>query len=155
MEKLRQTLAGVGGALLLIFAVVASITLNSTSFSLSDNNDSGNSSAPSSTTTTTKPPETTPATTKPQTTTPVTTKAPETTVPVTTEPLEWGEETVSGTMYVVQSCYSRARAIIGSDTVRQYSYGDAVNVVAVTDTGYYRLDNGEYIHGDYLTENAL
>ena len=42
---------------------------------------------------------------------------------------------------------------MGSDTVRGYSYGDVVTVVAVTDTGYYKLDNGEYIHGDYLSES--
>lgn len=154
MEKFKQTLAGVGGALLLIFAIVASITLNSTSYSVGGEN---SSSAPETSTpkVTTKAPETTPpSTTKPQTTT-TTTKAPETTVPVTTEPLEWGEEPVSGTMYVVQGCYSRAKAIVGSDAVNQYSYGDAVTVVAVTDTGYYKLGDGEYIHGDYLTENAL
>ena len=149
MEKFTQLLDGLGGALLLIFAVVASVMLNSTYIP----DDSDSSSAPATTAaTTTKAPETTPVTTKPQTTTPVTTKSPETTT-VVTEPLEWGEEAYSATMYVNQSCYSRTRAIMGSDTVRGYSYGDVVTVVAVTDTGYYKLDNGEYIHGDYLSES--
>ena len=149
MEKFTQLLDGLGGALLLIFAVVASVMLNSTYIP----DDSDSSSAPATTAaTTTKAPETTPVTTKPQTTTPVTTKSPETTT-VVTEPLEWGEEAFSATMYVNQSCYSRTRAIMGSDTVRGYSYGDVVTVVAVTDTGYYKLDNGEYIHGDYLSES--
>ena len=101
-----------------------------------------------------KPPETTPVTTKPQTTTPVTTKAPETTT-VVTEPLEWGEEAFSATMYVNQSCYSRIKALMGSEAVKQYTYGEAVNVVAKTDTGYYKLNDGEYIHGDYLSEAEL
>lgn len=150
MEKITQLLAGLGGALLLIFAVVASVMLNSTYIP----DDSDSSSAPVTTAaTTTKAPETTPVTTKPQTTTPVTTKAPETTV--VTEPLEWGEEAFSATMYVNQSCYSRIKALMGSETVKQYTYGEAVNVVAKTDTGYYKLNDGEYIHGDYLSETEL
>lgn len=153
MENLKLTLTGIGSVLLLIFAVVAALTLSDTPGS--SDNSSNTSSTAAVTTTTTKAPETTPSTTKAQTTTPVTTKAPETTVPVTTEPLEWAEEAVSGTMYVNQTCYSRVKAIVGSDSVKQYQYGEAVTVVALTDTGYYRLDNGEYIHSDYLSESAL
>lgn len=162
MGKATDKLIGIAGALLLTFAFVAASTHKDTSASA----DRGTSSvpAPAATTpsapvTTMPKPQTTPAvttklqTTKPQTTKPVTTKAPETTPATTTEPLEWTENAVSGTMYVNQSCYSRTRAIMGSDTVRGYSYGDVVNVVAVTDTGYYKLDNGEYIHGDYLSES--
>ena len=150
MEKFTQLLAGLGGALLLIFAVVASVMLNSAYIP----DDSDSSSVPVTTAaTTTKAPETTPVTTKPQTTTPVTTKAPETTV--ATEPLEWGEEAFSATMYVNQSCYSRIKALMGSEAVKQYTYGEAVNVVAKTDTGYYKLNDGEYIHGDYLSEAEL
>lgn len=150
MEKFTQLLAGLGGALLFIFAVVASVMLNSAYIP----DDSDSSSAPVTTAaTTTKAPETTPVTTKPQTTTPVTTKAPETTV--ATEPLEWGEEAFSATMYVNQSCYSRIKALMGSEAVKQYTYGEAVNVVAKTDTGYYKLNDGEYIHGDYLSETEL
>ena len=88
------------------------------------------------------------------TATPVTTKAPETTT-AATEPLEWGEEAFSATMYVNQSCYSRIKALMGSEAVKQYTYGEAVNVVAKTDTGYYKLNDGEYIHGDYLSETEL
>lgn len=151
MEKFTQLLAGLGGALLLIFAVVASVMLNSTYVP----DDSDSSSAPVTTAaTTTKAPETTPVTTKPQTTTPVTTKTPETTT-AATEPLEWGEEAFSATMYVNQSCYSRIKALMGSETVKQYTYGEAVNVVAKTDTGYYKLNDSEYIHGDYLSETEL
>lgn len=152
MENFKLTLIGIGSVLLLIFAVVASLMLSDTPGS-SDNNSSTNSTTAATAATTTKAPETTPVTTKPQTTTAVTTKAPETTV--VTEPLEWGEEAFSATMYVNQSCYSRIKALMGSDAVKQYTYGEAVNVVAKTDTGYYKLNDGEYIHGDYLSETEL
>lgn len=152
MENFKLTLIGIGSVLLLIFAVVASLMLSDTPGS-SDNNSSTNSTTAATAATTTKTPETTPVTTKPQTTTPVTTKAPETTV--VTEPLEWGEEAFSATMYVNQSCNSRIKALMGSDAVKQYTYGEAVNVVAKTDTGYYKLNDGEYIHGDYLSETEL
>lgn len=153
MENFKLTLIGIGSVLLLIFAVVAALMLSDTPGS-SDNNSSTNSTTAATAATTTKTPETTPVTTKPQTTTPVTTKAPETTT-VVTEPLEWGEEAFSATMYVNQSCYSRIKALMGSDAVKQYTYGEAVNVVAKTDTGYYKLNDGEYIHGDYLSEAEL
>ena len=153
MENFKLTLIGIGSVLLLIFAVVAALMLSDTPGS-SDNNSSTNSTTAATAATTTKTPETTPVTTKPQTTTPVTTKAPETTT-VVTEPLEWGEEAFSATMYVNQSCNSRIKALMGSDAVKQYTYGEAVNVVAKTDTGYYKLNDGEYIHGDYLSEAEL
>lgn len=156
MGKATDTLIGIGGAMLLVFAVVMS--LNNKTTSTSNGTDTSNVSVPATApytppTTTIPTPETTLPATSAQTTTPATTKAPETTPATTTEPLEWTENAVSGTMYVNQSCYSRTRAIMGSDTVRGYSYGDVVTVVAVTDTGYYKLDNGEYIHGDYLSES--
>ena len=156
MGKATDTLIGIGGAMLLVFAVVMS--LNNKTTSASNGTDTSNISVPATApytppTTTIPTPETTLPATSAQTTTPATTKAPETTPATTTEPLEWIENAVSGTMYVNQSCYSRTRAIMGSDTVRGYSYGDVVTVVAVTDTGYYKLDNGEYIHGDYLSES--
>ena len=144
MGKATDTLIGIGGAMLLILAVVMS--LNNKTTSTSNGTDTSNVSVPATT------PYTPPTTTIP-TTTPATTKSPETTPETATDPLEWTENAVSGTMYVNQSCYSRTRAIMGSDTVRGYSYGDVVTVVAVTDTGYYKLDNGEYIHGDYLSES--
>lgn len=156
MGKATDTLIGIGGAMLLILAVVMS--LNNKTTSTSNDTDTSNVSVPATApytppTTTIPTPETTLPATSAQTTTPATTKSPETTPATTTEPLEWTENAVSGTMYVNQSCYSRTRAIMGSDTVRGYSYGDVVTVVAVTDTGYYKLDNGEYIHGDYLSES--
>lgn len=127
--------------------------------------DGGNSSSIAETTpvSTTKTPETTTTTAsnetkKPETTTStVTTKAPETTVvtTTTTKGPEWTEEKVSGTKYVSETCYSRKKAVIGSDAIKQYFMGDSVKVTAKTNTGYFKLDNGEFIHGDYLSDTKV
>lgn len=125
--------------------------------------DGGNSSSITETTpvSVTKAPET--ATTvpnetkKPETTTTVTTKAPETTVvtTTTTKGPEWTEEKVSGTKYIAETCYSRKKAVIGSDAIKQYFMGDSVKVTAKTNTGYFKLDNGEFIHSDYLSDTKV
>lgn len=127
--------------------------------------DGGNSSSIAETTpvSTTKAPETTTTTApnetkKPETTiSTVTTKAPETTVvtTTTTKGPEWTEEKVSGTKYVSETCYSRKKAVIGSDAIKQYFMGDSVNVTAKTNTGYFKLDNGEFIHEDYLSDTKV
>ncbi len=127
--------------------------------------DGGNSSSIAETTpvSTTKAPETTITTApnetkKPETTTStVTTKTPETTVvtTTTTKGPEWTEEKVSGTKYVSETCYSRKKAVIGSDAIKQYFMGDSVKVTAKTNTGYFKLDNGEFIHGDYLSDTKV
>ena len=94
------------------------------------------------------------------TSTPAQTQAPQTTatVPAVTEPPapQWSEAAVSGTMYIGSNgVYSRASAIQGSEKVKAYSLNDAVNVIAKTDTGYYKIGNGEYIHGDYLSTSKI
>lgn len=102
-------------------------------------------------TTTTKKRETT----KPAETTVVTTKA--TTVATTTaKPApEWTEEKVSATKYVNTDCYSRKKAVLGAETVKIYSVNDKVKVVAKTNTGYFKLDTGAFIHGDYLSDSKV
>lgn len=126
--------------------------------------DGGNSSSIAETTpvSTTEAPETTTTTApnetkKPETTTTVTTKAPETTVVITTTTKgpEWTEEKVSGTKYISETCYSRKKAVIGSDAIKQYFMGDSVKVTAKTNTGYFKLDNGEFIHSDYLSDTKV
>lgn len=94
-------------------------------------------------TTTSKTPETTATTT-------VTTTA----VPVTEAPKpKWTEEKMDTTkMYVsVESCYAREEAVLGATTSKLYYFADEVDVVAKTDTGYYKLKDGTFIHSDYLT----
>lgn len=71
-----------------------------------------------------------------------------------TEPT-WKETAESGTYYINTACNSRAKAIQGSDVVKQYKLNDTVNVIAKTDTGYYKLADGEFIHGDYLSTSKV
>ena len=112
-------------------------------------------------TTTAKPAEqTTVATTttqKQETNKPVeTTTTTTTVVTTTTKPApEWTEEKVSATKYVNTDCYSRKKAVLGAETVKLYSVNDKVKVVAKTDTGYFKLDTGTFIHGDYLSDNKV
>lgn len=108
--------------------------------------------------TTTKPQETK----KVETTaaaTAVTTAKPKpatTTTATTTKPApEWTESKASGTKYVNTDCYSRKKAVLGAEAVKLYSVNDKVTVTAKTDTGYYKLDTGAYIHSDYLSDSKV
>ena len=79
-----------------------------------------------------------------------------TTTAATTKPApEWTETKASGTKYVNTDCYSRKKAVLGADTVKLYSVNDKVTVTAKTDTGYYKLDTGAYIHSDYLSDSKI
>lgn len=128
----------------------------------------------SATATTSVTPETTPAVTTtakpaPQTTVTTTTnKKQETNKPVetttttttvvttTTKPApEWTEEKVSATKYINTDCYSRKKAVLGAETVKLYNVNDKVKVVAKTNTGYFKLDTGAFVHGDYLSNNKV
>lgn len=107
-------------------------------------------SATTSATTTAKTTQTTAATTKAKS--PATTKA---TAPATTAAPKpaWTEKKCSGTMYInISSCSARKEGLQGSEVVSYKYYGDAVNIAALTDTGYYKLDDGTYIHSDYLSK---
>ena len=107
--------------------------------------------------TTTKPQETKKAETTAATA--VTTAKPKpatTTTAATTKPApEWTETKESGTKYVNTDCYSRKKAVLGADTVKLYSVNDKVTVTAKTNTGYYKLSDGSFIHGDYLSDSKI
>ncbi len=109
-------------------------------------NTTSESDTDSTTTTTTTAAETTVATTTTEkaVTTPVTESEP---VP------EWTENAINKTtMYVnTNGIYSRKKALQGSTAVKQYALNTAVTVVALTDTDYYKLTDGTYIHKDYLS----
>lgn len=107
--------------------------------------------------TTTKPQETKKAETTTTTTKAVTTAKPETTTTAaTTKPApEWTESKASGTKYVNTDCYSRKKAVLGAETVKLYSVNDKVTVIAKTDTGYFKLSDGSFIHSDYLSDNKV
>ena len=79
-----------------------------------------------------------------------------TTTAATTKPApEWTETKASGTKYVNTDCYSRKKAVLGADTVKLYSVNDKVTVTAKTDTGYFKLSDGSFIHGDYLSDSKI
>ena len=115
--------------------------------------------AQTTTAVTTKPQETKSAETTTTTTKAVTTAKPKpatTTTAATTKPApEWTESKASGTKYVNTDCYSRKKAVLGAETVKLYSVNDKVTVTAKTDTGYYKLDTGAYIHSDYLSDSKI
>ena len=107
--------------------------------------------------TTTKPQETKKAETTAATA--VTTAKPKpatTTTAATTKPApEWTETKASGTKYVNTDCYSRKKAVLGAETVKLYNANDKVTVTAKTDTGYFKLSDGSFIHGDYLSDSKI
>ena len=115
--------------------------------------------AQTTTAVTTKPQETKKAETTTTTTKAVTTAKPKpatTTTAATTKPTpEWTETKASGTKYVNTDCYSRKKAVLGAETVKLYSVNDKVTVTAKTNTGYYKLSDGSFIHGDYLSDNKV
>ena len=79
-----------------------------------------------------------------------------TTTAATTKPApEWTESKTSGTKYVNTDCYSRKKAVLGAETVKLYSVNDKVTVTAKTDTGYFKLSDGSFIHGDYLSDSKI
>lgn len=106
---------------------------------------------------TTKPQETKKAETTAAATAAVTTAKPKpTTTVATTKPApEWTETKASGTKYVNTDCYSRKKAVLGAETVKLYSVNDKVTVTAKTDTGYFKLSDGSFIHSDYLSDNKV
>ena len=71
----------------------------------------------------------------------------------TTASKAWNETEISETLYIKTECYSRTQAIVGSESVKKYTVGTKINIVAATDTGYYKLADGTFIHSDYVTED--
>lgn len=72
-----------------------------------------------------------------------------------TEPT-WAETAISGELYVnTDYIYSRVKAVQGSEKVKQYRLNDKVTVAAKTDTDYYKLNDGTFIHCDYLSESEI
>lgn len=86
-------------------------------------------------------------------TTPVTTvtESPQTADTTPPKP-QWGETEANKQLYITIDCYSRKQAVVGSESVKLMKSGEKVEVVAVTDTGYYKLSDGSFVHSDYLSE---
>lgn len=65
---------------------------------------------------------------------------------------EWTEEPASGAYYINTDYVSaREKALTGSTAVGTFRLNDQVTVVAKTNTGYYKMLNGYFVHGDYLS----
>lgn len=63
----------------------------------------------------------------------------------------WKETKLSADMYLNATVYSRSKAYIGAPTADLFQINDKVKVTAITDTGYYKLSDGCFIHRDYLS----
>lgn len=85
------------------------------------------------------------------TTTASTTTSTTASTPATTAEPIWKETKLSADMYLNTSVYSRSKAYLGAPTSDLYMVNDKVKVLAVTDTGYYKLLDGNFIHCDYLS----
>lgn len=69
---------------------------------------------------------------------------------------KWTETEANGTMYInAEEVFSRAEAVQDSKKVKRYRLNDSVNITARTDTGYCKLDSGDYIHLSYLNINKV
>lgn len=148
-------------AIILAVSVILSVTACSAEgVAYVDGNQSGTgfSSSAAATSGTIYEESTLPATVS-VTTAVTTTKAKETTAvlttvastPATTAEPKWKETKKSAEMYLNTSVYSRTKAYLGAPTADLYMINDKVKVVAVTDTDYYKLENGRFIHCDYLS----
>ena len=68
----------------------------------------------------------------------------------------WTETPASGTMYVnLNGIFNRKQAIQGSEKVRQFSLNEEVTVTAKTNTDYYKIEDGTFIHSDYLSSSKI
>lgn len=85
------------------------------------------------------------------TTTASTTVSTTVSTPATTAEPIWKETKLSADMYLNTSVYSRSKAYLGAPTADLYMINDKVKVVAITDTDYYKLSDGNFIHCDYLS----
>lgn len=68
------------------------------------------------------------------------------------EQTSWNETITTGVMYVLESCYATERPYSSATPVGTYSAGEKVEVIALTDSGYYKLKYGGYISSAYLTD---
>lgn len=69
---------------------------------------------------------------------------------------KWTETAADGTMYInTEEVFSRAEAVQDSKKVKRYRLNDSVSITARTDTGYCKLDSGDYIHCSYLNTDKV
>lgn len=69
---------------------------------------------------------------------------------------EWTETEVSEDFFVkTNGVNGRQKPIQGNTVVKKYNTNDKVHVVALTSTGYYKTNNGDYVHKDYLSKTKI
>ena len=159
MKRTHTILATITLISVILTSACTADNANSTVIDRIDEPKAETTTAQTTTAVTTKPQETKSAETTTTTTKAVTTAKPKpatTTTAATTKPApEWTETKASGTKYVNTDCYSRKKAVLGADTVKLYSVNDKVTVTAKTDTGYFKLSDGSFIHSDYLSDSKV
>lgn len=64
----------------------------------------------------------------------------------------WSETNSSGTMYITEDCVGREAADNNSTIITKFHKGDTVEIAALTDSGFYKIKGGGYIHSEYLTD---
>ncbi|MGN0691661.1 MAG: SH3 domain-containing protein, partial [Oscillospiraceae bacterium] len=73
----------------------------------------------------------------------------------TTTSRSWSETNSSGTMYIAVDCVGREAADNNSTIITKFQKGDVVEISALTDSGFYKIKGGGYIHSEYLTDNPV
>lgn len=69
---------------------------------------------------------------------------------------EWTETPASGTYYVNDDgVSSREKPIQGSTRVKSFNTNDTVTVTAITNTGYYKLSDGSFLHQDFTSSTKI
>ncbi len=67
--------------------------------------------------------------------------------------IPWSETRMSGTMYVVADCVGREAASGDSTVITKFEKGEAVEISALTDSGFYKIKGGGYVHSEYLSDS--
>lgn len=65
----------------------------------------------------------------------------------------WSETRTSGTMYVITDCVGREAASGDSTVITKFEKGEAVEISALTDSGFYKIKGGGYVHSEYLSDS--
>ncbi len=99
-----------------------------------------------------------PTATPTPTATPAPTRAPEATsaptaTPVPTQAPSVSETQTSLTVYATCSLNARSGPGISYSKISSFQTGDEINVVAVTDNGWYKTDAGYYVKSSYCSES--
>ncbi|MCM1328118.1 MAG: hypothetical protein NC253_01640 [Ruminococcus sp.] len=91
----------------------------------------------------------------PQTTEAQTESVSESSIQTSEEAVTWNETDINKTLYIKTNCYSQAAPIVDAESVNEFEAGQEVKIAAETDTGYYKLSDGTYIHANYTSDTPV